>query len=240
MNEDLSSDEGTPPSPDREPADDWGQDAGKLQFVPKQREEFIGTEDQRVALYAAYIVAQGQFPDIPKNKTAKIVHRAKGGEPGGQHSFKYADLAAVLKSIRKPLADNGLGIFQPPIDQRGALWIKTMLVHSAGGRLEIELQIPFTAAQVDPKEMAGVISYWRRYIVNGLFCLAADDDLDDHEQEEISDDLIVNAYNAATYGTAEWKAFQRGCTAKQRSQLMSRVPILEERAAEADKNPPAP
>ena len=46
--------------------------------------------------------AQGEFPAIPKDKTANA----------GTFSYNYADLASILHPVRPVLAKNGLALIQ--------------------------------------------------------------------------------------------------------------------------------
>ena len=49
--------------------------------------------------------AQGEFPDIPKDCTAKVKTRT-----GSEYTFKYADLETILAIVRPVLAKHGLAI----------------------------------------------------------------------------------------------------------------------------------
>ncbi len=76
-------------------------------------------------LYAALAKAQGAFPEIPKGRTATI--RPQTGE---SWAYKYSDLSDLIKAVRKPLADNGLGFYQHPTEDGKSL--ATVVFHSTG------------------------------------------------------------------------------------------------------------
>src|SRR3954468_9230273 len=56
------------------------------------------------ALMLALAKAQGEFPEIERNRTVRVQPRS-GGTP---YEFKYATLSAIVTAIRLPLANNGL------------------------------------------------------------------------------------------------------------------------------------
>jgi len=58
-------------------------------------------------IYAALASAQAKFEGIEKKKTARV--RMKSG---GEYTYKYADLADVLSSVRKHLGEFGLSVSQ--------------------------------------------------------------------------------------------------------------------------------
>jgi hypothetical protein len=56
-------------------------------------------------LAKALAAAQGEFPDIPKDCTAKVKTKS-----GSEYSFKYADLETILKIVRPVLSRHGLAV----------------------------------------------------------------------------------------------------------------------------------
>src|SRR6266702_6359675 len=59
-------------------------------------------------LVLALSKAQGEFPDIERNRTVTVQPRS-GGQP---YQFKYATLSAIIDAIRKPLSKNGIAYTQ--------------------------------------------------------------------------------------------------------------------------------
>ena len=79
------------------------------------------------ALYAAFAKARGEFPDIPRRRTATVKMKS-----GGSYSYTYADLADVFSAINPILAAYGLAVSQSP---RGND-LHTTLMHESGATLE--------------------------------------------------------------------------------------------------------
>lgn len=119
----------------------------------------------------ALAAAQGEFKNPPCDKTVNIVHKS-----GGKHSFKYAQLPTCYDVTRAALAKNGIAHFTAQIEIEGGIKISCRLIHESGEWLESSLPLPH---QADPKLMAGNLTYYRRYLFNGLVGIAGDDDLDD-------------------------------------------------------------
>lgn len=95
---------------------------------------------------------------------------------------KYADLAAVLEAIRKPLAENGLSVTQTTEIREGGFVLMTTLRHASGQWVASEYPLP-TAAK--PQELGSALTYARRYSLSAIACIAADDD-DDAEGARVS------------------------------------------------------
>ncbi|MGE5165318.1 MAG: ERF family protein [Sphingobacteriales bacterium] len=88
---------------------------------------------------------------------------------------KYADLAAVIDAIRKPLTDNGLSITQTTQMYDGQLVLLTTLRHCTGQWVCSEYPLPMNAT---PQQLGSALTYAKRYSLSSMVCLAADDDDD--------------------------------------------------------------
>lgn len=88
---------------------------------------------------------------------------------------RYADLAAVLEAIRKPLSDNGLSITQTTEVRDGGFVLVTTLRHSSGEWISSEYPLPVAAK---PQELGSALTYARRYSLSAMACIAADEDDD--------------------------------------------------------------
>jgi ribosome-binding protein aMBF1 (putative translation factor) len=123
-------------------------------------------------LYAAKAAAQGEFVAVPKNKTAKVKTKA-----GYEYSYKYADLADILKMALPILAKNGLALSQPLlVDSNGNLRITTRLGHKSG-QWEQSDGLPING-DLPPQELGSELSYFRRYDLGALLAIAPDEDTD--------------------------------------------------------------
>lgn len=117
-------------------------------------------------LAAALAKAQGAFPTVTRDKTVVVQKKT-----GGSYSFKYAPLDSILNAVRQPLAANGLVIVQLLDD--GAL--VTSLIHESGAILSGRVDLPNTT---DIQGLGSAITYLRRYAIQGMLGIAAEDDDD--------------------------------------------------------------
>jgi hypothetical protein len=121
--------------------------------------------------------ARGQFEDLKKNRTAKIVGR---DENKASYTYKYETLADVFDVVDKPLSDNGLSVVQTVVDQEGApgrMILQTTLLHASGQWLAGRVPLP-VAANAPPQAFGSALTYMRRYCLEGLLGIAGDNDDD--------------------------------------------------------------
>ena len=121
--------------------------------------------DNTNELAAALAKAQGAMEAAKFNKVVNFSGR----------SYKYADLAAVIEAIRKPLADNGLALTQTTEIREGGFVLVTTLRHSSGQWLASEYPLPLAAK---PQDLGSAMTYAKRYSITSLLCIAADEDDD--------------------------------------------------------------
>ena len=118
------------------------------------------------ALNAAIAKAQGEFPPIPKDKTAKA----------GSYSYDYADLASILGLVRPVLSKHGLALIQRLENPSGGgPSIRTELRHADGG--VIAASFPLGEWQT-PQQLGSMVTYIRRYATVAILGIATEDDLD--------------------------------------------------------------
>lgn len=92
---------------------------------------------------------------------------------------KYADLAAVIEAVRKPLCDNGLSVSQTTeLIAPESFILRTTLYHTSGQWLACEYPLPSAA---NPQQLGSALTYARRYSLSCITCIAADED-DDGDQ----------------------------------------------------------
>lgn len=118
------------------------------------------------ALAGALAKAQGQFGTVKRDKEVVVQKKS-----GGEYRFKYAPLDSVLEAVRKPLADQGLVVVQ--ILDDGDL--VTSLVHESGAIMSGRVSLPPTT---DVQAYGSAITYLRRYAIQALLGIAAEDDDD--------------------------------------------------------------
>jgi hypothetical protein len=137
------------------------------------------TSESIASIAKALAAAQGEIRNPPCDKLVTVVHKS-----GGKHSFKYAQLPTCYDVTRAALSKNGICHFTAQIEIEGGIQISCRLVHSSGEWFESSLPLPH---QADPKLMAGSLTYYRRYLFNGLVGIAGDDDLDDDQASQQGD-----------------------------------------------------
>jgi hypothetical protein len=100
----------------------------------------------------------------------KIKVAVKNAENNFFHN-KYADLSAVIDACKKQLNDNGISVMQP-ID---GMSVETILIHTSGEWMSSLTPI-VCKSQNDPQALGSAISYSRRYGLQSMVLIPADDD----------------------------------------------------------------
>ncbi len=88
---------------------------------------------------------------------------------------KYADLASVVDAIKTPLSSNGLSYVQFVGSDAEAHYVETMLIHSSGQYLSERVKI-VVAKPNDPQSFGSAVTYFRRYSLQAVCGVPADDD----------------------------------------------------------------
>lgn len=87
----------------------------------------------------------------------------------------YADLNSVREASHPQLNANDIMVLQPMIQKDSKNYVRTLLVHSSGEYIGSDTEI--TVAKVnDPQAMGSAITYARRYGLQALVSLGAEDD----------------------------------------------------------------
>lgn len=158
------------------------------------------TSEQISELAAALAAAQGMMENAIFNRV------------NPHFKSKYADLAAVIKTARKPLSANGLSTVQTIGD--GVL--HTRLLHTSGQWIASEYPLPMSGR---PQEFGSALTYARRYSLSALLGIAADEDDDGNTAgkdkggngnkpvpEKLTDEQVLELHNAinVTGRSTEW------------------------------------
>lgn len=101
-----------------------------------------------------------------KKEIGKVVKNAKNPH------FKntYADINAIIDTVEPVLMKHGLLLVQPIIEGK----VCTVIFHpESDGEVRSEIQLP---TNVSPQQMGSAITYYRRYTLQSLLSLQADDD----------------------------------------------------------------
>src|SRR5690349_14949873 len=86
---------------------------------------------------------------------------------------KYADIAAIIEAIKKPLSENGLSYAQFPTGFGG---LTTILMHTSGEWIEDTMEMKPTDDK--PQSAGSALTYARRYALGAILGLATEEDDD--------------------------------------------------------------
>ena len=120
------------------------------------------TSDSIAALAAALCKAQSQMGGAAKSADNPFF------------KSKYADLSSVVQAVKQPFADNGLSYVQFPISTQSAIGVVTRLMHESGEWMEQEYYLPLQ--KLDPQAAGSAITYARRYSLQAVAGIPAEDD----------------------------------------------------------------
>ena len=88
---------------------------------------------------------------------------------------KYADLNSVREACMPLLNANGIVVLQPMVTIEGNEYVKTILLHESGESIESLTKI-LCKSQNDPQAYGSGVTYARRYGLQSLVSIGADDD----------------------------------------------------------------
>lgn len=163
-------------------------------------------------LYSALAKFQGEIDNIELNADVTVQTKS-----GGKYTFQYATLGQIKDAIRKPLANNGLAVFQKIVGDV----FTTRVVHSSG-QFE-DSPLPFKATWNTSQEFGSLVTYYRRYGLITALGLVAEDDDDANtadgnkvERKEVkpAPKRLTNAEVQALLESGEVYELKKGKTAK--------------------------
>lgn len=99
----------------------------------------------------------------------------KKGSNNPYFKSKYADLNSVREAVIPVLNSNGISVIQPMVHLDGRNFIKTVLLHESGEMLESYTEIVYAKTN-DAQAQGSGITYARRYGLQSMVCVGADDD----------------------------------------------------------------
>ena len=91
------------------------------------------------------------------------------------HKYKYADLSAVIASIKPALAAHGLWFVQNIHSSPGFAGVETVIMHSSGESLSCGIT-SLPVKNDDAQGYGSAITYARRYSLSAAFGIAQEDD----------------------------------------------------------------
>lgn len=88
---------------------------------------------------------------------------------------KYMDINGLLEQLLPLLEKHGLLVMQPLQNIDGKPALKTIVIDTKEGKELLQGTMPLPDLQ-DPQKMGSAITYYRRYALQSLFLLRAEDD----------------------------------------------------------------
>lgn len=117
------------------------------------------------------------------NELAEALSKAQGvmqfALKDSQNPFfksSYADLTSIVSCIQKPLSENGLSFVQAMRLEGDMKILETVLLHKSGQWISSDY--PVNPTKGDPQSLGSATSYARRYGLQALIGVVADDDDD--------------------------------------------------------------
>ena len=111
----------------------------------------------------AFLKAQKQFSSAKKDALNPFL------------KSKYADLNSVMEACFSALHENGICVIQPIVSIDGKSFVNTILLHETGEKLESFTEIICKNIN-DAQAYGSGITYARRYGLQSICCIGADDD----------------------------------------------------------------
>ena len=91
----------------------------------------------------------------------------------------YADLSSLMDAIKKPMADNGLAVFQPVSSMEGDLpgaIVETYIMHTSGQWMMSSFSM--VSNDRKPQAIGATITYARRYALGAMLGMVSEEDDD--------------------------------------------------------------
>lgn len=87
----------------------------------------------------------------------------------------YATLGATIESCKDILNKNNFIVLQPLQSDSDGVYVCTTLIHTTGGKIESKMRIN-QKEQNNPQAQGSAITYARRYSLQSILCMNAEDD----------------------------------------------------------------
>lgn len=104
-------------------------------------------------------------------KAQKSMATAKKDADNPFFKSKYADLNAIREAVMPALNDNGISVLQTTDGEM----LNTVLLHESGEFISSSIRI-VSKSDKDPQAYGSAISYARRYALQAMLCVGAEDD----------------------------------------------------------------
>lgn len=119
------------------------------------------------------VVVEGMYLDlIQVQKEIETVDK-DGKNP--YFNSGYATLGATIAACKDILNKHNFVVLQPVQSDEMGVYVCTTLIHSSGGKIESRMRIN-QKEQNNPQAQGSAITYARRYSLQSLLCMNAEDD----------------------------------------------------------------
>jgi hypothetical protein len=112
------------------------------------------------SIYEKILAVQSKIGKISKDKENPF------------YKSSFFDINGLLEQLSPILVEEGLVVIQPLTSLDGKMSLTTIV---ASDEEQIDFTVPLTENS-DPQKMGSAITYFRRYSLQSLFCLQAEDD----------------------------------------------------------------
>ncbi len=137
------------------------------------------TSESITNIAKALAAAQGEMKNPEANEEVKVYAKK---ESGGAllYSYKYATLPKCFDAVRVPFLKNGLSHSAAVVLGEKGADLVVRITHESGEWYQASVPLRGGA---DDKSRAGEITFWKRYLFNGLAGIAGDDDIKEENGE---------------------------------------------------------
>lgn len=159
---------------------------------------FVPAKPPVAKLATALAAVQAEMPRVGKDATANA----------GTYSYKYADLADITNTILPLLGKHGLSFMCKPTELDGRMVLAYSLLHNSGEREDgiypLRLGNNYT-----PQQLGSAITYGRRYCLQAMTGIAADEDDDGAAASKPQEAAPARpaAKPARRQASAQWSAY---------------------------------
>lgn len=108
-------------------------------------------------------------------KAQKEINPAVKGAKNPFFKSSYADINSILDASKEILNNNGIIILQPHVGNENGDYVETTLLHESGEYISGLTKVQVAKAN-DPQALGSAITYSRRYGLQSLLGMNAEDD----------------------------------------------------------------
>jgi hypothetical protein len=124
----------------------------------------VRRSETTAAIFGALLKAQGELKNPPKDSV------------NPHYKSRYADLATVREAVLPAFLRHGLAVVQCPCELGADPALTTLLIHESGEWVETTIRL--RPAKADPQGVGSALTYARRYALQSVAGVAAEDDDD--------------------------------------------------------------